>query len=377
MNSMLGKLTVILLVVAIVLAVVGVAVQLADFDVDTNVGGQTFILETDWTAGQVTYTGSAPDFEVNVSGEQTFVNGMGDFQAAVGFLKGTSKERTNSISPYTTDFLGKRAKLNVSARTDTIPWWAVGVAVPCEIEVELLAASNVSELTIDRVYFEYVRVIDGKVQTMEAWSQTVSDPLEEVGDNRTYSTELEVSEDWGEFRLFGMVEVTMKDVDDVTATHVYKSWADEPNTITLWTIPTVQGVKIAMIIVAMPVFLMGAFLAVAAIITILRGARYKLVLSVSAVALLLLGALFFRIGVAELATLVGYPDDVTFTSGYMLMLAAFVPALMATLLVGRVVMKYEPEEEEAPGAPPPKADSPEEGEKTISDEDTIEEEDVE
>ena len=202
---------------------------------------------------------------------------------------------------------------------------------------------------------------------MEAWSKTLSDPLEQVGEKRTYSTELEVSEDWGEFRIFGMVEVTMKDDEDVVATKVYKSWADEPNTITLWTIPTVQGVKIAMVIVAMPVFLLGALVAVAAIITILRDGRYKLVLSISAVAPLLLGALFFRIGVVELATLVGYPDDVTFATGYMLMVAAFVPALVATITVGVMVLKYEPEEEEETGAPPPKVPAPETGEKTVSD----------
>ncbi|NIP36341.1 MAG: hypothetical protein GWN18_15410, partial [Thermoplasmata archaeon] len=109
-----------MLVVSIVMASLAITIQVADFDVDTRVGIVDFKLDTDWKAGSVTYTGSASEFGVEVDDTQVLLEGTGDFQEAVGFLKGTAKRVTNSITPYTTDFLGTRATLNVTTVTDTI-----------------------------------------------------------------------------------------------------------------------------------------------------------------------------------------------------------------------------------------------------------------
>ena len=133
----------ILLVASIAMASVAVVIHVADLDVDTRVGIVDFKLDTDWKAGSVTYTGSASEFGVDVEGDQVLLQGTGDFQEAVVFLKGTSKRVTNSIAPYTTDFLGTRATLNVSTGTETIPWWVVGIATPCYVEVELTQSMNV------------------------------------------------------------------------------------------------------------------------------------------------------------------------------------------------------------------------------------------
>ncbi len=335
-HPLFGMTIVLLLVVSIILAAVGLFLPLATFDVNTKVGTAPFVLESDFTQGGVEYTGSgsAGDIEIEISGDLSFIKGTGEYQERIGFLKGTAKERTNYIVPYTTDFVGKRAQLNVTVRASTIPWWVVGVPVECEVEVELVEMSNVSSLTIDRVYFEFKRTVNETVLTKDAWSKDVSDTLEEVGKTVSYTTDIEVNDDWGKFELFGMVEVTMKDDEGVTATHVYRSYSIEPKTITLWTIPTGQGVKIAMTIVSMPVSVIGIVLAAIALPLVIFERRSRLFLAAGGGVALLLGALFFWIGVSELATLVGYPDDLSMSWGYWIVLGAFVPAIVATGMLG-------------------------------------------
>ncbi len=323
----------ILMVASIAMASVALVVQVADLDVKTRVGIVDFQLDTDWKAGSVTYTGSASEFGVNVEGEQVLIEGTGDFQEAVGFLKGTAKRVTNSITPYTTNPLGTRATLNVSVSTETIPWWVVGTSTPCSVEVELIESMNVSSLTVDRVYLEFRRVVDGETLKKEVWSKKVNDPLTEVGDKRTYEAELELNEDWGEFQVFGMVDVTMVDTDDITATQVKRSYSTQPKVITIWTIPTGDGVKIALLIAALPVYVFGMLMAVAGTVSIVLHRRGRLILPVLAAVLLLLGAVFFMLGVSQLAELVGYPDDLSLTNGFLMMLLGFVPAMVVGVLV--------------------------------------------
>jgi hypothetical protein len=342
-----------MLVASAILAAVGLVLPIAEFDVNTKVGPAQFLLESDFTQGTVDYRGegSASNFDVNVTGHLAFIEGTGEYQERIGFLKGTAKERMNYIVPYTTDFLGKRAQLNVTVRTRTIPWWVVGVPVECEVEVEVVEMLNVSSLKIDRVFFEYKRTEGEDVLTKTAWEKDVGDALEEVGDTIKYTADLEVNEDWGKFELFGMVEVTMKDDEGVTATHVYKSYSTEPKTITLWTIPTGQGAKIALIGVSMPVTVVGIILAGIAVPFVIFDRRGQLYLAAGAGAGLLMGGLFFRIGATELATLVGYPDDLTFLGGYWVVLAAFVPAIVATGLLAWARFRYPPVNGEGhPGA---------------------------
>ena len=371
-------LLVMLLVVSIVMASIAIVIQVADLDVDTRVGIVDFQLDTDWKARSVTYTGTASEFGVDVEGEQVLLEGTGDFQEAVGFLKGTSKRVTNSITPYTSDFLGTRATLNVTTVTDTIPWWVVGVSTPCQVEVELIESMNVSSLTVDRVYLEFRREVDGETLTKVVWSKDVNDALTNVGDKRTYKADLEVNEDWGEFLVFGMVEVTMVDANGMTATNVYRSYSIEPKVITLWTIPTMEGVRIALLIASFPVYLLGMVFAVGGAVAIVLNKKGRLLLPVIAAAILFLGALFFMMGVTQLADLVGFPDDLSFTTGFYLMFLGFVPAMVVGVLVAYEKHRYGGDEEEpaladeVPAAPEGEVPS---AENTNTDDNTVQEED--
>ncbi len=345
-------------------------VQVADFDVDTRVGIVDFELDTDWKVGSVTYTGSASEFGVDVEGEQVLLEGTGDFQEAVGFLKGTAKRVTNSITPYTTDFLGTRASLNVTTGTETIPWWVVGVSTPCYVEVELTESMNVSSLRVDRVYLEFRRVVEGETLKKEVWSKDVDDALLQVGDKRTYNADLVVNEDWGEFQVFGMVEVTMVDANGITATKVYQSYSTEPKAITIWTIPTGDGIKIALLIAALPVYVLGMLFAVGGAVAIVLNKKGRLVLPIIGAVLLLLGALFFMLGVTQLTELVGYPDDLSFSTGFFIMLLGFVPAMVVGVLTAYEKTRYGREEEPADQEEPMVSAG-----NTNTDEDTVKEED--
>ncbi len=372
-------LLVLLLMASIVMASIAIVIQVADLDVDTRVGIVDFQLDTDWKVRSVTYTGTASEFGVDVEGEQVLLEGTGDFQEAVGFLKGTSKRVTNSITPYTSDFLGTRATLNVTTVTDTIPWWVVGVSTPCQVEVELIESMNVSSLTVDRVYLEFRREVDGETLTKVVWSKDVNAALTNVGDKRTYKADLEVNEDWGEFLVFGMVEVTMVDANGMTATNVYRSYSIEPKVITLWTIPTMEGVRIALLIASFPVYLLGMVFAVGGAVAIVLNKKGRLLLPVIAAAILFLGALFFMMGVTQLADLVGFPDDLSFTTGFYLMFLGFVPAMVVGVLVAYEKHKYGGDEEEpaladeVPAAP--EGDVPS-AENTNTDDNTVQEEDA-
>jgi hypothetical protein len=362
-----------LLVVSIVMASLAITMHVADLDVDTRVGIVDFKLDTDWKVGSVTYTGAASEFGIEVEDKQVLLQGTGDFQEAVGFLKGTSKRVTNSITPYTTDFLGTRATLNVTTAAETIPWWVVGVSTPCQVEVELIDSMNVSSLTVDRVYMEFRREVDGQVLTKEVWSKTVNDALVNVGDGKTYKADLTVNEDWGEFQVFGMVEITMVDMDGVTATNVYRSYSIEPKVITIWTIPTGDGVKIGLLIAALPVYLLGMVIAVGGTVTIVLNKKGRVVLPIAAAVLLALGALFFMLGVSQLAELVGYPDDLAFNIGYYIMFLGFAPAMVGGVLVIYQKARYEKQEE----GPTEGVDVVPFTENSITDEHTVIEEDEE
>jgi hypothetical protein len=338
----------VLLVASIALAGAGLALPLAEFNVDTQLGPAQFKLESEFTQGAVEYTGSAPEYGVNISDDLRFIEGTGEYQERIGFLKGTAKERMNYIEPYTTDYIGKRARLDVKVGTETIPWWVAGVAVPCYIDVELVESINVSSLTVDRVYFELWREKDGQTLKKVVWEKKVSDSIIQVGKHLRYEADIEVEEDLGKFELFGMVEVTMKDVDGVMATHFFKSYSTEPKTITLWTIPLGQGIRIGLVVVSMPVTVIGIVIAGLAALLVFLGRRGRMVTVAGGAVCILLGALFFNLGTNELATLVGYPDDLTFSTGFTIAMVAFLPAMIGTGLMGWASFRWPREDDEEP-----------------------------
>jgi hypothetical protein len=355
----------ILFVVAIVLASIGLLVPLAELNVDTSFGGQDFRLESEFTQGTVEYSGEAPQFNITVWGNVTFIKGTGEYQERIGFLKGTAKERTNSIEPWTVPE-EKFARLNVTVRAETIPWWVVGVDVPCEIEVELIDWANVSSLYVNRVYLEFRRVDEGTVKKLLAWEKEVQDDLTEIGQSRTYSTDLSVQEDWGEFQLFGMINVSMTDVDGTEAVHVFKTWSKDPKVITLWTIPTGQGIVMGLTIVAMPITVVGIIISIVAVVLVVLNRMKRLSIAAAATAVLLFGAISYHLGLTELVTVLGYPDYLEFGGGFTVALLAFLPAAIATGLLGWREMRWpsqEPEEkggEEVPSPPPEAVETPRE-----------------
>ncbi|MCJ2540386.1 MAG: hypothetical protein LN414_03845, partial [Candidatus Thermoplasmatota archaeon] len=232
--------------------------------------------------------------------------------------------------------------------------------------------------TVNRVYLEFRREVDGETLTKVVWSKDVNDALTNVGDKRTYKADLEVNEDWGEFLVFGMVEVTMVDANGMTATNVYRSYSIEPKVITIWTIPTMEGVRIALLIASFPVYLLGMVFAVGGAVAIVLNKKGRLLLPVIAAAILFLGALFFMMGVTQLADLVGFPDDLSFTTGFYLMFLGFVPAMVVGVLVAYEKHKYGGDEEEpaladeVPAAPEGEVPS---AENTNTDDNTVQEED--
>jgi hypothetical protein len=334
-----------LLAASIALAGVGLLIPIGTFNVDTNVGPVGFTLESEFTQSSINYSGSAPSFGIEVGDDVAFLGGTGDFQEKVGFLKGSAKERTNTIKPWT-DPQQRYATLNVTVRAETIPWWVVDVEVPCQVEVELVDWANVSELTVDRAYLEFRVQKGGAALSRPAWEQKASDRLERIGQRLVYRTDVAVPDDWGEFELFGMVNVTMMDTSGTTATHVLRSYSTEPKTIRLWSIPTGQGVKVALAAASMPVTLLGILLGAVALVTAWYGARWRLPLAIAAVVALVLGAVFIHVGISELATVVGFPDDVAFSGGLWVVAAAFAPAAAAAGLLGWASMRW-PEPDEA------------------------------
>jgi hypothetical protein len=88
---------------------------------------------------------------------------------------------------------------------------------------------------------------------------------------------------------------------------------------------------------------------------------------------LALGALFFMLGVSQLAELVGYPDDLAFNIGYYIMFLGFAPAMVGGVLVIYQKARYEKQEE----GPTEGVDVVPFTENSITDEHTVIEEDEE
>ncbi len=116
--------------------------------------------------------------------------------------------------------------------------------------------------------------------------------------------------------------------------------------ITLWTIPTSQGVQIALLIVAMPILIIGLILAAVAVLATFRPIKGRLYIVGAAATMLLLGSLFFYMGLGQLTDVVGYPEDLEFLTGFFIMVVSFMPALIAGVLMGMEIVKYTPDEEE-------------------------------
>jgi hypothetical protein len=132
-------------------------------------------------------------------------------------------------------------------------------------------------------------------------------------------------------------------------------------------------VKIALLIAALPVYVLGMALAAGGAAAIFFRKKGRMVLPIAAAALLLMGAIFFMLGVSQLADLVGYPDDLTFAAGFYVMLIGFVPAMVTSVLVAYGNMRFGTDEEEESQ----QVEAAPIAENTITDDDTVRKEDEE
>ncbi|MEM2868911.1 MAG: hypothetical protein QW379_00610 [Thermoplasmata archaeon] len=245
-----------------------------------------------------------------IKDSKVFLTGLGDFQETIGFVKGTVKEKVNYVTSYTwPPPQNGTAETRLTTFVRTIPWWPVGIEQEAGVRVELLSASNVSELVIERVWLELRRTEGGRELSRVVWSASPSDALRRPGDGRSYSAGVAVDGDYGEFRLVAGVHLHLRDSfnnSNRLGEGVYRELASPPRNITLWTMGTSTTLRIGLMLIALPLSVAAAALVAASIAPLYLKKRWAWKLCAAGSALALLAVVFYVLGVQALIELTGY-----------------------------------------------------------------------
>lgn len=303
----------------------------ADMDGSTKVGPIPVSLDADIKEYGIDYTadlGNLSDSSLfsglsnrippRMSGNKVFLTGLGEFQETIGFVKGTSKEKVIKITSFTwPPPQNGTAVSRITTTVKTIPWWPVGLGQEVGLKVELTEAYNITELKIQKVWFELQLPAKGNqtARHKTVWEIAPGDLLKKPGDSRTYTGSAAVDGDYGEFAVLGYVQLELQD----SYGHSNKKtgggyYEDNPGAreIRLWTMSSEKTTRIALMAAAFPMTVAGAILlALGAAMGMFGGARNRIArwswkVCLAGFIASLLAIPFFVSGVAALADLAGY-----------------------------------------------------------------------
>ena len=319
-------------VAALVILAFSVTVPWGNLDVNTKIGIIPVSLRADVFEYGINYDAnlssagllSGVKMPSNITGQKSFLTGLGDFQETIGFVKGTSKEKVLYMTSYTynppqngTALRNGTAETRITTMVKTIPWRPVGLAQDVGVSVEMTSAVNVSELIVQKVSFEFHRTIDGQDRYKVAYEASPGTSLKKVGDKDSFWGKVTPDGDWGEFSVVARVQLELKDKFGNTnkiSDSVYRELTPPPKDVKLWTMSTDKTVRIGLMAAAFPITIIAvALLAVGAVLGLLGGRRpkfgrwaWKVCAAASVVAIL--SVAFYVMGINALIELTGYID---------------------------------------------------------------------
>ena len=272
-----------------------------------------------------------------IAANKVFVYGLGEFQETIGFVKGTSKEKTISTTSYTwPPPENGTSESRITVGVKSIPWWPSGLEQDLNITIEVTSATNMSEIKVVKVWFELHRMIEGQDKYKVVWEKTPGDTLTKVGDRKTYAAKAQAEEDYGEFWIVGKAWLEMKDSfghSNKISEGSYRELTSPPKEVKLWTISSDKSVRIAALVAAFPLTIMsGCFLITAAIFA-LMGWRREWQLCLMGAILAILAVVSYASGVYALMDLTGYSSWFHWSAMFPLAIGASLMSIAPALLM--------------------------------------------
>jgi len=294
------------------------------------------------------FSGLGSKIPSGMSGNKVFLTGLGEFQETIGFVKGTSKEKVIKVNTYTWNQTQKgTADARMTTYVKTIPWWPVGLGQDVGMKVELTAAYNISELKVQKVWFELQLPAKGNGTPLHktVWETSPGDSLKKVGDEKTYWGKAVVDDDYGEFSVLGYVQLELFDEygnSNKKEQGGYNEVNPGPREIKLWTMSTEKTARIALMAGAFPITIAGTILlATGAAMGLFGNGRDRLgrlswKLCLAGFILSILAVPFYVTGVNALIDLTGYTSWLSWRPVFYLAIAgaslSVVPGIMLFLV---------------------------------------------
>ena len=249
--------------------------------------------------------------EVNRTEERKiFQTGLGDFQANVGELLDSYKDKQYVIKSYQYNTMGVREYTNVSIHThsDIIPWWPVGMAQKCSLTVTTNTfGTETQAVIVKRVWFQlwyaWDDELDDYTKSKEVWKTSPNDNLVGVGSSKKYQAEFSIDEDYGRVGLVGRVELSIINDENVENVQIEPfASTSHPSTINLFTLEQGEFYNIVLIVLAYPFTIISLVLSVIAIPLILLSNRFGTIILIISVIIGVLGIVFYIQGINMLVT---------------------------------------------------------------------------
>ncbi len=153
--------------------------------------------------------GANIDRDVTISEQKTYLSGLGSFQQTIGFVKGSGKERSHTLSPFIHGSESS-ADVRVTTQADLIPWWPVGSPQGLEVSVMLLNLTNATDVLLTRVWVEVWREsAQGGQEVATAWERQTTERLTTEGQIVRYRTAVTIPDDFGKFAVVGRAAVVV------------------------------------------------------------------------------------------------------------------------------------------------------------------------
>ncbi len=349
----------VLVLLGVVLVAVGLATPVATLSADKKFGLLAVDLQATAYTHSVEYDasvsldanggiiggalGAGANFggNVTISDRKVFLTGLGDFQATIGFLKGSGKSRTHTLQPFMAGNDGE-ATVTVTTAPDLIPWWPAGVPQGVDITVRLAGLKNATSVAVSRVWVEaWQEDAQGKAGVAPPlWEiRPSSDVLRTVGDQRTYRTQVVIPQHIGKFGIVGRAVVVLTDSSGASnqPDHYLKSFTDElgPPKILLWTVDGGTAARVALLLAGFPLQLAAVALGGFSLLPSIAQRRAQQLRAAAGMFAVLAIALVIS-GVDALMGLTGFGEFLTWSP------LLVVPSAGGALLLGGAFLGHRP-----------------------------------
>ena len=215
--------------------------------------------------------------------ERFFVQGPGpELPEKLGMIMNSYKEKSYEVSVSTYDYVNgtkNYAKIEVYTHIDRVPLWVNGIDQVCTVKISVDESVGMKRVDVGRVWIEVWTDYDEEYEVYktrkEVWSRNVDDALLDGNDSLKYTHEMTYETSKKRMGVVGRIDFTFTDVNglkDENPREPFKS-DGHPSPHNVYGATKYQAFKVLLMVMAFPMFIIAAILAVIGIINIIRNKR--------------------------------------------------------------------------------------------------------